>query len=73
MRWLNRTKGMKGLELPQGDVTFDVEVSNNWRDEGAASNHEAVEESQPYFWNFTRINMDERLADRSMTNTDELP
>lgn len=69
MRWLNRTKGMKGLELPQGDVTFDVEVSNNWRDEGAASNHEAVEESQPYFWNFTRINMDERLADRSMTNT----
>lgn len=69
MRWLNKAKGMKGLELPQGDITFDMEVSNHWRDEGATSNHEAMQEIQPYFWNFSQIGGTGLLAGRSLTNT----
>lgn len=70
MRWNDRTKGLKGIELPSGDVTFDVEVSNRWRDEGSTQDHEAVAESQPYLWNFASINGGKtKLNQRPLDNT----
>lgn len=50
MRWADRDKGLKGIELPQGDVSFDLTVKNAWRDEGASTNHAAEAALQPYLW-----------------------
>ena len=53
MRWRDRAKGLKGIELPQGDISFDITVSNLWRDEGASSNHKPEALLQPYFWSWS--------------------
>lgn len=34
LRWPDLTKGAKGLEVPRGDITFDVTTKNRWCTEG---------------------------------------
>ena len=34
LRWPDLTKGIKGLEVPRGDITFDVTTKNRWCTEG---------------------------------------
>lgn len=34
LRWPDPTKGIKGLEVPRGDITFDLTVKNRWCTEG---------------------------------------
>lgn len=53
LRWQDRTRGLRGIELPQGDISFDVTVRNEWRDEGASSNHNPESLLQPYFWGWS--------------------
>lgn len=34
LRWPDLTKGVKGLEVPRGDISFDVTTKNRWCTEG---------------------------------------
>lgn len=51
MRWPDRTKGLRGLEIPQGDLSFDVTTTATYADESNAKHpHAAKEALQPYAW-----------------------
>lgn len=51
MRWDDRTKGMRGLELPTGPITYSLYLTATSRDEKDPSNEKATEEwYQPLFW-----------------------
>lgn len=34
LRWPDQSKGIKGLEVPHGDITFDITTKNRWCSEG---------------------------------------
>ena len=46
------SKGLKGLEMPQGPISFDVKLSNVFNDEGSAARHPAERKWQPLLWNW---------------------
>ena len=49
------SKGLKGLEMPQGPISFDVKLSNVFNDEGSAERHPAERKWQPLLWNWGSI------------------
>lgn len=51
-RWKDRTKGLKGIELPKGDISFDFRISNAYRNDGSTTAHDKEAAFQPYFWDF---------------------
>ncbi len=54
MRWPDRTKGLKGLEVPAGPITFSFSLSNAWQNKDG-NPHDQKAELQPYFWDIGTI------------------
>lgn len=52
MRWHDQSKGLRGLEKPQGDVTFSISASSQWKKNGASASEPARADLQPYFWDY---------------------
>lgn len=51
MRWSDRTKGLKGLEIPQGDISVDVHISTQYQDDTTAHTvHPRETRLQPYLY-----------------------
>ncbi|MBI0150818.1 Spy0128 family protein [Bifidobacterium sp. M0353] len=57
MRWPDRTKGLKGLEVPTGPITFSLSLSNLWQTAGGDA-YPKIEDLQPYFWDIGTIDGD---------------
>lgn len=55
LRWEDRSKGMRGLEMPTGPIGFTMEISNRWQNAGSSSLHPAESDLQPYLWSATEI------------------
>ncbi len=55
LRWEDRSKGMRGLEMPTGPISFTMEISNRWQNAGSSSLHPAESDLQPYLWSATEI------------------
>ncbi|WEV73737.1 hypothetical protein OZX74_07515 [Bifidobacterium sp. ESL0798] len=52
MRWHDQSKGLRGLEKPQGDVTFSISASSQWKKNGASGPEPARADLQPYYWDY---------------------
>lgn len=51
MRWPDRNKGLRGLEMPQGDIRYTFNVKAQWRAANNASTKYPMEaDLQPYLW-----------------------
>lgn len=51
MRWPDRSKGMKGIEAPRGEISYTLHVKNVFRDEDAGQTKHAGERKwQPLLW-----------------------
>ncbi|MBI0105394.1 SdrD B-like domain-containing protein [Bifidobacterium polysaccharolyticum] len=57
MRWPDRTKGLKGLEVPTGPITFSLSLSNLWQT-ASGDAYPKIEDLQPYFWDIGTIDGD---------------
>ena len=57
MRWPDRTKGLKGLEVPTGPITFSLSLSNLWQTAGGDA-YPKIADLQPYFWDIGTIDGD---------------
>lgn len=54
LRWPDRSKGLRGLQLPEGDLSFDVTMKVVYADVNATSSPHVMEEQwQPYVWDTT--------------------
>lgn len=68
-RWKDRTKGLKGIELPTGDISFDFRISNVYRDDGSTKPHDSEEGLQPYFWDVASIGKPSNTTSNKGRNT----
>lgn len=51
MRWPDRSKGLKGIEVPRGRISYTLHVKNVFRDEDAGQTKHAGERKwQPLLW-----------------------
>lgn len=51
MRWPDRSKGLKGIEVPRGRISYTLHVKNVFRDEDAGHTKHAGERKwQPLLW-----------------------
>ncbi|MCH4846269.1 cell surface protein [Bifidobacterium longum] len=51
VRWLDRSKGMKGLEMPTGKISYHIHVQNAYKDDTSDAKEKPLEERwQPYFY-----------------------
>lgn len=51
MRWPDRSKGIKGIEVPRGRISYTLHVKNVFRDEDAGQTKHAGERKwQPLLW-----------------------
>lgn len=57
MRWPDRSKGLRGLEVPTGPITFSISLSNLWQTSGGKA-FPKIEDLQPYFWDIGTIDGD---------------
>ena len=70
------TKGMKGLEFPKGDITFDLDLSFTRSDIETGQTVNITDDCTPLLWNY-KVNMSGKnngvIADRVMQwlNSDE--
>lgn len=55
MRSPDRSKGLKGLEAPTGDITFSLVISNRWKQATQNSFFGYEKDLQPYFWDIGTI------------------
>lgn len=62
------SKGLKGLEMPQGPISFDVKLSNVFNDEGSAERHPAERKWQPLLWNWGPASAGQRTMRYSTRN-----
>lgn len=57
------SKGLKGLEMPQGPISFDVKMSNLYSDGGSTNRHPAEPKWQPLLWNWGPVSGTKRYPD----------
>ena len=51
VRWPDRSKGMKGLEMPTGKISYHIHVQNAYKDDTSDAKEKPLEERwQPYFY-----------------------
>lgn len=51
VRWPDRSKGMKGLEMPTGKISYHIHVQNAYKDDKPDAKEKPLEERwQPYFY-----------------------
>lgn len=51
VRWTDRSKGMKGLEMPTGKISYHIHVQNAYKDDKSDAKEKPLEERwQPYFY-----------------------
>lgn len=51
VRWPDRSKGMKGLEMPTGKISYHIHVQNVYKDDKSNAKEKPLEERwQPYFY-----------------------
>lgn len=51
VRWPDRSKGMKGLEMPTGKISYHIHVQNAYKDDKSNAKEKPLEERwQPYFY-----------------------
>lgn len=51
VRWPDRSKGMKGLEMPTGKISYHIHVQNAYKDDKLDAKEKPLEERwQPYFY-----------------------
>lgn len=51
VRWPDRSKGMKGLEMPTGKISYHIHVQNAYKDDTPDAKEKPLEERwQPYFY-----------------------
>lgn len=64
MRWPDRTKGLKGLEVPSGRITYRLRLSNQYSDDTKAGTKHAMERRwQPLLYDYGHIdNEDSRYG-----------
>lgn len=55
LRWADKSKGLKGIEIPKGPISFDLTISNAWRDTGSSTNHANRGDLQPLLWDWTKM------------------
>ncbi|WEV41736.1 hypothetical protein OZX57_07135 [Bifidobacterium sp. ESL0682] len=63
MRWHDQTKGLRGLEKPQGDVTFSISASSQWKKNGASGAEPARADLQPYYWDYGPVTQGDPFHD----------
>ncbi|WEV41735.1 hypothetical protein OZX57_07120 [Bifidobacterium sp. ESL0682] len=63
MRWPDQNKGLRGLEKPQGDVTFNISASSKWQKGGASAPEPSRADLQPYFWDYGTIDQSQSFHD----------
>lgn len=57
------SKGLKGLEMPRGPISFDVKMSNLYSDGGSTNRHPAEPKWQPLLWNWGPVSGTKRYPD----------
>lgn len=64
MRWPDRTKGLKGLEVPSGRITYKIHLSNQYSDDTKTGTKHAMERRwQPLLYDYGHIdNMDSKYG-----------
>lgn len=64
MRWPDRTKGLKGLEVPSGRITYRLRLSNQYSDDTKAGTKHPMERRwQPLLYDYGHIdNMDSKYG-----------
>ena len=67
MRWPDRSKGLKGLEVPTGPITFSISLSNLWQTSGGKV-FPKIKDLQPYFWDIGTIDGDFNNSGRNTIN-----
>lgn len=51
VRWPDRSKGIKGLEMPTGKISYHIHVQNAYKDDKSNAKEKPLEERwQPYFY-----------------------
>lgn len=51
VRWPDRSKGMKGLEMPTGKISYHIHVQNAYKNDKSDAKEKPLEERwQPYFY-----------------------
>lgn len=73
LRWKDKSKGLKGLEIPSGPITYQLHVSNQYKDEDGTSTHDMEERWQPILLDEGNNNIAESSTyGRNVTGTDWL-
>lgn len=64
MRWPDRTKGLKGLEVPSGRITYKIHLSNQYSDDTKTGTKHPMERRwQPLLYDYGHIdNMDSKYG-----------
>lgn len=57
------SKGLKGLEMPRGPISFDVKMSNLYSDGGSTNRHPTEPKWQPLLWNWGPVSGTKRYPD----------
>ena len=61
------SKGLKGIEYPKGDITFDVDLKFERTDLGSTKREDITDECTPLLWNYKVNYGNEMLENRSMS------
>ncbi len=59
----SESKGIKGLEYPQGEISFDIDLKLERTEFGSSNREDITEEATPILWNYRVNNWD--TTDRS--------
>lgn len=72
MRWPDRTKGLKGIEVPTGKISYKLHVKNSFQDDDANHTKHASEKKwQPILWDRLHgVNFGTSSHDRVIENFD---
>ena len=60
------SKGLKGIEYPKGDITFDIDLKFERTDLGSTRREDITDECTPLLWNYKVNNKSQIIKNRSM-------
>jgi len=65
----NESKGLKGIEIPKGDITFDVDIKLERSKLGNTELEDITNEATPFLWNYkiNEVNTEGNIPGRQMT------
>lgn len=70
LRWPDRSKGLRGLQLPEGDLSFDVTAKAEYADTDAPTSlHTDSEQWQPYAWDTAGTDTSNTKSDHAGRDT----